>query len=65
MVKQITLFFQSTRISFVGTADQIRAQRYDFSQFGDVIGGEGEGWESVVRGYAATKARPNKDDVDG
>tara|TARA_R110000751_G_scaffold46368_1_gene104384 strand:+ start:3357 stop:3563 length:207 start_codon:yes stop_codon:yes gene_type:complete len=64
MVKQITLFFQSTRISFMGMdADHIRARRYDFSQFGDVIGGEGEGWEVVAWGMVAPIGKPIKENL--
>ena len=61
MGKQITLFFKNARISFVGmTVDEIRGRRYDFSQFGDVIGGEGEDWEVVAFGMVAPIAVPIK-----
>ena len=54
MNEPITLFFQNICISFYDTADRIRAKRYDFSQFGEVIDGEGDGWQSVVMGIMAT-----------
>jgi len=44
---QITLFFSDTVISFIGTAEQIRDKKYNLTQFGPIIGGEGENWESI------------------
>lgn len=65
MGKQITLFFQSVRISFMETSEMIRGKRYDFSQFGPLIGGEGDGWEDVAAGFAAASCKPTKDNKDG
>lgn len=53
MAKQITLFFQSASISFIGDYNDILAKRYDFSQFGPVISGEGDGWQVVAYGFNA------------
>jgi len=58
--KRITLYFNAVSISFIGTAEQIRAKRYDFSQFGPIISGTGENWEMVVRGYTGVKNDPTK-----
>jgi len=44
---QITLFFSDAVLSFIGTAEQIRDKKYNLTQFGPVIGGEGENWESI------------------
>lgn len=55
---QITLFFSDVVLSFIGTAEQIRAKRYDFTQFGPIISGEGKDWEVVVRGSMAIKGPP-------
>ena len=58
----ITLFFNSTQISFIGTSEQIRAKRYDFSQFGPIVSGEGEGWENVARGSLDRQSKPEDKD---
>jgi hypothetical protein len=46
---QITLFFSDTVISFIGTAEQIRDKKYNLTQFGPIIGGEGENWELILK----------------
>ena len=55
MGKPVTLFFNSVRISFIGRAEWIVEQNYDFSQFGPVVSGEGENWELVAYGKSAPK----------
>ena len=55
---QITLFFEGAVIFLLGTAEEIRAKRIDFAPFGTFIAGEGEDWESVVRGSLAVKEGP-------
>lgn len=56
--RQITLYFNNVVISFIGTPEQIKAKGYDFSQFGPLLAGDGEGWEKVVDGYSATNTPP-------
>lgn len=56
----ITLYFNTVKIQFIGTAEQIRAKRYDFSQFGPIIGGEGKGWELVAAGQNAIRNNANE-----
>ena len=58
---RITLFFNSVSISFIGTAEQIRGKRYDFSQFGPIISGIGKDWDLVAIGAEARAYNPVTD----
>lgn len=53
--ERITLYFNTVCISFIDTAERIRAKRYDFSQFGPIISGTGKDWEVVARGCMSIK----------
>lgn len=54
----VTLYFNAVKIQFIDKSETIRAKRYDFSQFGQIIGGEGEGWELVAAGQNAIMNKP-------
>jgi len=55
---QVTLFFSDVVLSFMGTAEQIRDKRYNFTQFGPIIGGEGENWELILRDAVVDTSPP-------
>jgi hypothetical protein len=40
-IPQVTLFFKDVVLHFAGTAEQILAKQYDFTQFGPIIAIEG------------------------
>ena len=54
----VTLYFHTVKIQFIDKSETIRAKRYDFSQFGPIISGEGEGWELVAEGYNNIVRKP-------
>lgn len=56
----VTLYFNTVKIQFIDKSETIRAKRYDFSQFGPIISGEGEGWELVAAGYNTIRNKPNE-----
>jgi len=58
LLPQITLFFEEAVVAMLGTAEEIRAKRYDLNQFGTIIGGEGENWEAVVMGDCVIDTSP-------
>ena len=54
----VTLYFNTVKIQFIDKSETIRAKRYDFSQFGPIVSGEGEGWELVAEGYNNIVRKP-------
>lgn len=56
----ITLRFKYATITLTEEAEQARGRRIDFSQFGEFLGGEGEGWESVILGSINIADSPSK-----
>ena len=48
-IPQVTLFFKDVVLHFAGTAEQILAKQYDFTQFGPIIAIEGNDLGAAIR----------------
>jgi hypothetical protein len=55
----IKLFFENATIEFHESAEKVRGRRYDLSKFGEIKGGEGDGWEEVVSGFISIVKKPS------
>jgi hypothetical protein len=60
VIMMVTLRFKYATITFTEDAETSRGRRIDFSQFGEFLGGEGEGWESVILGSINIADSPSK-----
>jgi hypothetical protein len=51
----ITLTFEEVEITLFGSINKIQAKSYDFSQFGPLIEGSGDGWKDWFHSLSPAK----------